>query len=151
MNCPAKRLECVQLAGAVVRHGRPESGSKLHALQTLRAIRLRLRRAAAIAPPSLLRGGYEAGRTGKQTRIKRGDSHRIGGCTRLLFVFSSYSLRVSFVFRWCSPPVSSPGFPSVNGGDFGGIWSHGAPDPCPVVEQLDALQARWVSPGSPGP
>jgi len=32
----AKRLECVQLAGAVVRRGRSESGSKLHALQTLR-------------------------------------------------------------------------------------------------------------------
>jgi hypothetical protein len=40
MNCHAKRLECVQLAGAVVRHGRFESGSELHALQTLRAIRL---------------------------------------------------------------------------------------------------------------
>ena len=33
----AKRLECVQLAGAVVKRGRAESGSKLHALQTLRA------------------------------------------------------------------------------------------------------------------
>ena len=32
----AKRLECVQLAGAVVKRGRGESGSKLHALQTLR-------------------------------------------------------------------------------------------------------------------
>ena len=38
----AKRLECVQLAGAFVRRGRLESGSKLHALQTLRAVRLRL-------------------------------------------------------------------------------------------------------------
>src|ERR1035438_4417202 len=53
MNCPAKRLEYVQLvhppqccyegrAGAVVRRGWSESGSKLHALQTLRAVRLRL-------------------------------------------------------------------------------------------------------------
>src|ERR1035441_10300864 len=33
----AKRLECVQLAGAIVKCGRSESGSKLHALQTLRA------------------------------------------------------------------------------------------------------------------
>jgi hypothetical protein len=33
----AKRLECVQLAGAFVKRGRAESGSKLHALQTLRA------------------------------------------------------------------------------------------------------------------
>ena len=33
----AKRLECVQLAGAIIKHGRSESGSKLHALQTLRA------------------------------------------------------------------------------------------------------------------
>ena len=33
----AKRLECVQLAGAIVARGRAESGSKLHALQTLRA------------------------------------------------------------------------------------------------------------------
>ena len=53
MNCHAKRLEYVQLvhppqccyggrAGAVVRRGWSESGSKLHALQTLRAVRLRL-------------------------------------------------------------------------------------------------------------
>src|ERR1035438_3120859 len=49
MNCHAKRLECVQLAGAVVRRGWSESGSKLHALQTLRAVRLRLRRAVLIA------------------------------------------------------------------------------------------------------
>ena len=33
----AKRLECVQLAGAIVKRRRAESGSKLHALQTLRA------------------------------------------------------------------------------------------------------------------
>jgi hypothetical protein len=45
MNWHAKRLECVQLAGAVVRRGWFESGSKLHALQTLRAVRLRLCRA----------------------------------------------------------------------------------------------------------
>ena len=32
----AKRLECVQLAGAVARRGSFESGSKLRALQTLR-------------------------------------------------------------------------------------------------------------------
>jgi hypothetical protein len=42
MNGHAKRLECAQLAGAVVRQGGFESGSKLHALQTLRAIRLRI-------------------------------------------------------------------------------------------------------------
>src|ERR1035438_337612 len=36
-----KRGACVQLAGAVVMHKRFESGSKLRALQTLRAIRLR--------------------------------------------------------------------------------------------------------------
>jgi hypothetical protein len=34
----AKRLECVQLAGAFVKRDRAQSGSKLHALQTLRAI-----------------------------------------------------------------------------------------------------------------
>jgi len=33
----AKRLECVQLAGAFEWPGAYESGSKLHALQTLRA------------------------------------------------------------------------------------------------------------------
>jgi hypothetical protein len=33
----AKRLECVQLAGAIVKRDRAESGSKLRALQTLRA------------------------------------------------------------------------------------------------------------------
>jgi hypothetical protein len=52
MNCHAKRLECVQLAGAVVRRGGFESGSKLHALQTLRAVRLRLCRAALVFPPA---------------------------------------------------------------------------------------------------
>jgi len=45
MNCHAKRLECVQLAGAVARQGWFESGSELHALQTLRANRLRRCRA----------------------------------------------------------------------------------------------------------
>src|SRR5260221_676122 len=35
-NC-AKRMECVQLAGAVARAGWSKSGSKLHALHTLRA------------------------------------------------------------------------------------------------------------------
>ena|ERR1035437_153513 len=49
MNCHAKRLECVQLAGAVVRRGWFKSGSKLHALQTLRAVRLRLCRVASLA------------------------------------------------------------------------------------------------------
>jgi hypothetical protein len=48
MNCHAKRMECVQLAGAVVKRGRLKSGSKLHALQTLRAVRLRLCRAVAL-------------------------------------------------------------------------------------------------------
>jgi len=54
MNCHAKRMECVQLlhppqrccggrAGAVLTHGGVESGSKkLHAVQTLRAVQLRL-------------------------------------------------------------------------------------------------------------
>src|ERR1035441_4338401 len=41
MDCHAKRLECVQLAGAVVRRWWSVSGSKLRALQTLRAVRLR--------------------------------------------------------------------------------------------------------------
>src|ERR1035437_6121632 len=41
-NFHAKRLECVQLAGAVVIPGCFESGSKLHPLQTLRAARLPL-------------------------------------------------------------------------------------------------------------
>ena len=35
--CSAKRLECVQLAGAIVKRGHSKSGSKLRALQTLRA------------------------------------------------------------------------------------------------------------------
>jgi hypothetical protein len=42
MNYHAKRLECVLLAGAVVKRGRAESGSKLHALQTLSRDSLRL-------------------------------------------------------------------------------------------------------------
>ena len=42
MNCHAKRMECVQLAGAVGRQGWCESGSKLRAVQTLRAVRLQL-------------------------------------------------------------------------------------------------------------
>ena len=37
MDCHAKRLERVPLAGAVVRQGCVESGSKLRAPQTLRA------------------------------------------------------------------------------------------------------------------
>ena len=37
MNYHSKRMECVQLAGAVIRQRRLESGSKLPALQTLRA------------------------------------------------------------------------------------------------------------------
>jgi hypothetical protein len=40
MNCRAKRLECVQLAGAFERCRVPDSGSKLDALQTLRALRM---------------------------------------------------------------------------------------------------------------
>jgi hypothetical protein len=42
MNCDAKRLECVQLAGAVVSKEWLKSGSKLLALQTLRVVRLQL-------------------------------------------------------------------------------------------------------------
>jgi hypothetical protein len=42
MNFRAKRLECVQLAGAIGKAGHPKSGSKLRALQTLRAVRLQL-------------------------------------------------------------------------------------------------------------
>jgi hypothetical protein len=46
MNCYAKRLECAELAPALVRPRPSESASKLDALQTLRAVRLRLGRAA---------------------------------------------------------------------------------------------------------
>src|ERR1035441_7015813 len=42
VNRRAQRLECAQLAGALERCHAPESGSKLHALQTLRAVWLRL-------------------------------------------------------------------------------------------------------------
>ena len=42
VNRHAQRLECNQLAGALKRCRAPESGSKLHALQTLRAVWLRL-------------------------------------------------------------------------------------------------------------
>jgi hypothetical protein len=34
----AKRLEWAEVAGVLVKRGRAENGSKLHALQTLRAI-----------------------------------------------------------------------------------------------------------------
>src|SRR5213592_385093 len=44
-SCFAKRMECVELAPAVRCVARFESGSKLHALHTLRAVRLRLCRA----------------------------------------------------------------------------------------------------------
>src|SRR6266571_7100204 len=43
-SCLAKRMECVELAPAVGCVARVESGSKLHALHTLRAIWFRLRR-----------------------------------------------------------------------------------------------------------
>jgi hypothetical protein len=49
-NGHAKRLECVQLAGAVAGRGWLESGSKLHALQTLRAVRWRFCRAGSRIP-----------------------------------------------------------------------------------------------------
>jgi hypothetical protein len=42
VNRHAQRLECDQLADALERCRAPESGSKLHALQTLRAVWLRL-------------------------------------------------------------------------------------------------------------
>src|SRR5438552_16028070 len=44
-SCFAKRMECVELAPAVRCVARFDSGSKLHALHTLRAVRFRLRRA----------------------------------------------------------------------------------------------------------
>src|SRR5438093_7967462 len=44
-SCLAKRMECVELAPAVRCVARVESGSKLHALHTLRAIWFRLCRA----------------------------------------------------------------------------------------------------------
>src|SRR5438093_156551 len=44
-SCLAKRMECVELAPAVGCVARFESGSKLHALHTLRAIWFRLCRA----------------------------------------------------------------------------------------------------------
>src|SRR5213594_1793357 len=44
-SCFAKRMECVELAPAVRCVARFESGSKLHALHTLRAVWFRLRRA----------------------------------------------------------------------------------------------------------
>src|ERR1019366_9062649 len=42
VNRRAQRLECDQLAGALEWCRAPESGSKLHALQTFRAVWLRL-------------------------------------------------------------------------------------------------------------
>jgi hypothetical protein len=46
MNCRAKRLECAELAPAFEPPLRLNSASKLGALQTLRAVRLRFCRAA---------------------------------------------------------------------------------------------------------
>src|SRR5438876_9528339 len=43
-SCFAKRMECVELAPAVRCVARFDSGSKLHALHTLRALWFRLRR-----------------------------------------------------------------------------------------------------------
>ena len=48
MNCHAKRLECVELAPAFEPPPPYDSASKLDALQTLRAVRLRLCRAASL-------------------------------------------------------------------------------------------------------
>jgi hypothetical protein len=67
MNYHAKRMECVQLAGAVARWGRLESGSKLHALQTLRA-------AKAGAPP-LLKFPSPGGFTNCRTKLPAGGTH----------------------------------------------------------------------------
>jgi hypothetical protein len=49
VNRHAQRLECDQLAGALERCRAPESGSKLHALQTLCAVWLRLCRRESLA------------------------------------------------------------------------------------------------------
>ena len=49
VNRHAQRLECDQLAGALERCRAPESGSKLHALQTLCAVRLPLCRREFVA------------------------------------------------------------------------------------------------------
>jgi hypothetical protein len=54
VNCHAKRLECVQLAGAFERSRAHHSGSKLRALQTLRAVRLWLFLAAPTASSRFL-------------------------------------------------------------------------------------------------
>ena len=49
VNRHAQRLECDQLAGGLEWCRATESGSKLHALQTLRAVRLRPCRLESIA------------------------------------------------------------------------------------------------------
>src|ERR1035437_6528157 len=86
MNCHAKRLECVPLAGAVARQGWFESGSKLRAFQTLRAVRWQRRQSAwrlayervfpnpkgiaAFSPG--LRGGAWPYRSGREATEKNG-------------------------------------------------------------------------------
>jgi hypothetical protein len=50
MNCHAKRLECVELAPAFEPPPPYDSASKLDALQTLRAVGMRVCRAASIVP-----------------------------------------------------------------------------------------------------
>ena len=75
MTCHAKRLECVQLAGAVVRRGRLESGSNLHALQTLRAAKAEATPLAKFPGP----GGFTACRTKQPAGEPHGFSARIGG------------------------------------------------------------------------
>src|ERR1035438_9528132 len=86
MNCHAKRLECDQLAGAVLRWRRLESGSKLHALQTLRAVNPH-------GTPQCL--GPPSGASLLQARHKREASLMQACMSGVVFVFPSYSHGVS--------------------------------------------------------
>src|ERR1035438_231680 len=105
-DCHAKRLECDQLAGAVLRWRRLESGSKLHALQTLRAVKPH-------GTPQCL--GPPSGASLLQARHKREASLMQARMSGVVFVFPSYSHGVSMVFSWCFLRVCAPSAFAVRG------------------------------------
>ena len=106
MNVRAKRVECVQLAGAVGRWGWSESGSKLRALQTLRA-------ATTDARPQC--PGIPRGTSLLQARCWPVASRLLACCLRILFVFSSYFLRILLVFSSCFPLAHPSGLRQPSG------------------------------------
>ena len=94
-----------------------------------------------------------SGQSGASRHKARGKPHAsglLGGCPGVVFVFSSYSLRISLVFSWYSPLVSPWGLGRDGGGDTEAVGGFDSTAPG-AIQMKARFSMKALAPAVPGP